>query len=79
VRGSRVQLTWADNAGDEAAYVVYRSLDGGETWEPLAELEADATRYVDREVEPGATYAYTVSAGNDAGESWSEPVKVTVD
>jgi hypothetical protein len=79
VRGSRVQLTWADNAGEEAAYVVYRSLDGGETWEPLAELEAGTTRYVDRAVEPGATYAYTVSAGNDAGESWSEPVKITVE
>jgi hypothetical protein len=73
-----VELDWTGVA-DAAAYRVYRSADGGETWALVADLPAETTRYRDRDVEAGGTYAYAVTVANAAGESnHSEAVTVTL-
>jgi fibronectin type 3 domain-containing protein len=76
----RVELRWRDDAGDGAGFRVYRSDDGGTTWNPIAELPPSETTYRDGDVTPGATYAYVVAAFNDAGESpWPDAAWVTLD
>jgi hypothetical protein len=74
-----VDLRWRDDAGDAAGFRVYRTDDGGTTWNPIFELGPTKTTYRDGNVAPGATYAYVVAAFNDAGEStWPDAVRITL-
>jgi hypothetical protein len=61
-----INLAWADNAGNETAYVVERSANGGATWTPLATLEADSTSYADTTAAAGVSYRYRVFAQSGA-------------
>jgi hypothetical protein len=89
---SRVELTWIDRSDDERGFRVYRSVDGGTKWTPIGEVAADqralgsgemtpADRpFRDPDVAPGGTYAYAVTAFNDAGESdRSDPAWITLE
>jgi len=68
-----IDLTWApDLEGDLAGYNVYRHEAGGAPAKINTEL-VKAPAYRDREVQPGHTYFYSVSAvdvrGNESGKS----------
>lgn len=64
VTASQVQLAWADNAGNESAYVVQRSMPGT-AWSTIATLAANTTSYQDTGLVPATTYLYRVHAVND--------------
>jgi PKD repeat protein len=77
--GSQIDLTWTDNASDEANFEVWRNLDGGSYVELTHSLPANTTSYSDNSiVEPGA-YRYRVKAVNQAGSSsWAySPTRTT--
>ena len=65
---SQVDLTWTDASGEETAYEVERSIEGG-AFAPLATLGADAASYSDTGRDPLRTHAYRVRATNSAGAS----------
>lgn len=77
-----VQLSWSDNSNNEKNFVVERCdqvsiLVQGQkkiascagAWRPIATVEANITRYVDKTVLPNQTYLYRVKATNDFGTS----------
>src|SRR5205085_240317 len=66
--GSRVDLTWADNASNEDGFKVYYS-SGGASYTVLATAAANATAYTWTRAAPGTTYSFRVTAYNAAGES----------
>lgn len=59
-----VTLTWASPAGAQF-YKLERSTDRT-TWTSLGD-SINAAAYVDNDTDPGTSYAYRVSAGNDTG------------
>src|SRR5204862_458896 len=61
---SEVDLTWADNSGNETGFVVERSADSGTTWAQVALTGPDATSYSDTGLTPETGYYYRVSASN---------------
>ena len=68
--GSQINLQWTDNATNESAYTVERSLDGSTNWTELTStLPADTTTYSDTGLSAGTTYYYRVKATNQAGGS----------
>jgi hypothetical protein len=68
-KDSEVELRWRHDADNTVGFRIYRSDDDGRTFSPIGEVPPDKKRYLDRDVEPGATYIYLVVAFNDAGES----------
>jgi len=79
--GGYVELSWdspSDNGGkDIEKYIIYRSTDG-KNYVKIGEVSADIYIYEDRNVVPGTTYYYYVTAVNSVGESArSQIVKVT--
>lgn len=68
VSGTRVDLTWTDNAANETGYQVLRSTAGG-AFASVAELAPNAASYSDTTVSGGVTYAYQVVAFGWAGSS----------
>src|SRR5215471_21578284 len=77
-----VQLSWSDNSNNEKNFVVERCdqvsiLVQGQkkiascagAWRPIATVEANITRYVDKTVLPNQTYLYRIKATNDFGTS----------
>jgi RHS repeat-associated protein len=69
--GSRhVDLTWTDNADNEAGYRVQRSTDAWQTFQTLpTTLAADTRSFTDTEAVEDLTNAYRVLAFNAAGSS----------
>jgi hypothetical protein len=77
-----VELVWSDNSDNEKNFVIERcdqvsigvqeqkkiaSCTSG--WKPIATVEANITRYVDKTVLPNQTYLYRIRATNDFGVS----------
>jgi len=62
-------LTWIDNADNETGYIVQRKA-GDDPWDDAYDdtLPADATSYLDTDLEPGL-YTYRIVAHNDFGYS----------
>jgi hypothetical protein len=70
VSSSQIDLNWTDNATDESAYVVERSLDGSTGWTQLGStLPVDSTSYSDTGLSGSTTYHYRVKATNATGDS----------
>jgi hypothetical protein len=68
----RILLNWTDASHNEASFELERSTGAGATFEPLANLSADAEKWEDLTVTPNVTYRYRVRAVNEAGPSaWS--------
>ena len=68
--GNEVSLSWADNSGNEAAFLLERSAAADfTTVAKSVKLPAGVTRYVDSGLAPASTYFYRVRAANRAGES----------
>lgn len=66
---TEVLLTWKDNSKDETQFFIERSADGVTDWSEIATEDADAITFSDRNLTPGATYFYRVSARNTIGPS----------
>ncbi|MGH7264651.1 MAG: hypothetical protein ACREMB_07325 [Candidatus Rokuibacteriota bacterium] len=62
-------LTWADNAANEAGFVIERSAESTTAFVELARVGSDLTSYTDPTAADGAAYCYRVHAFNDAGPS----------
>ena len=75
----RIDLSWSDNASDETAYRVDRSLDGS-SWAQLASLGANISGYGDTGLNADTLYYYRVRAENSAGNSaWSNTASARTD
>src|SRR5207244_3289548 len=69
VSSSQINLTWADNASNEAAYTVERSPNGSTGWPVVTPtLPANTTGYADTGLAAGS-YSYRVRATNAVGGS----------
>jgi hypothetical protein len=67
---SQIDLSWSDNASNESAYAVERSLDGLGGWTEIAPtLPANSTSYTDTGLSPNTAYHYRVRATNASGAS----------
>jgi hypothetical protein len=74
---TEIDLTWANNATNQAGFVVDRSTDGV-NFTQLASVGAQDLHYRDTSVSPGTTWYYEVQATNAAGSSpFSSTFQVT--
>ncbi|MFW3145580.1 MAG: fibronectin type III domain-containing protein [Thermoplasmatota archaeon] len=69
-KGDSIVLTWdepEDDGGSEiTSYTIHRSEDGGDPAN-IHSVSNEITSYVDNDVKPGSSYAYTVKAVNGVG------------
>ena len=70
-------LTWQDASDDEDEFMIERKGETG-AFAAVDSVPFDTTSYHDASVTPG-TWVYRVGAMNDAGESWSDEVSVTIE
>src|SRR5690606_37225917 len=66
---SSVTLTWADNADNEAGYIVERAVVSTGPFTAVAQLGEDVITYEDTGLAYNTTYYYRVKAQNDTGDS----------
>jgi VCBS repeat-containing protein len=66
--GSRIDLTWTDNATNEAGFRIERSADGT-SFGHIGTVAGNVTGYSDTGLASGTTYHYRVVAYNSAGDS----------
>ena len=71
---TQINLTWADNANNEAGYRVQRSLNGRSFAFIGGVLPANSTSYTDTGQTPGTTCYYRVGALNACGNSASSNI-----
>ncbi|MDP9354881.1 MAG: hypothetical protein M3R02_06285 [Chloroflexota bacterium] len=76
-QGAGIRLRWTDQAATEDGYTVYRSSDGGESFELIATLAPDTKSYRDMDV-PSGTYDYYVTASSVSGGESIPSNQVTV-
>lgn len=69
VSASQVDLSWADNSGNESNFVVARSTTSGGPYTDIATLAANSTSYSNTGLSTGVTYHYVVRASNAGGVS----------
>ena len=65
----KLQLTWDAHAWMSLRYRVQRSTDGGSTWQDYAETAAEATSFIDDDVDAGGIYVYRLCAFDDVSIS----------
>ena len=65
---SQITLTWVDNAPDETAYKILRSINGT-NYTQVASIAANSVRYKDQNLAPLTAYHYRVVASNVGGDS----------
>lgn len=75
VYGAQAEISWTDNADNEAGYRLERRLAGG-TFATIATLGADVTSYTDAGAATLTHYEYRVSALNSGGTSSSATVSI---
>jgi hypothetical protein len=74
---SQVQLTWVNNANNQAGFKIERSTDGT-NFTQIAVAGASALSYIDMTASPNTTYYYQIRATNVIGDSaYAGPVLVT--
>ena len=55
-------LNWTDNSTNEIGFVIYKSTDGGTTYNFLTQTAANAVSFTDSTLSPNTTYFYKVFA-----------------
>ena len=70
-------LTWVDASDDEDEFMIERKGDTGD-FAAVDSVPFDTTSFHDASATTG-TWVYRVGAMNDAGESWSAEVSVTIE
>ena len=65
----RLTLTWMDNMGGTANFIIERKTEEGGAYASIARTSTGVTTYVDTAVIAGTTYCYRVKAFNTSGES----------
>jgi fibronectin type 3 domain-containing protein len=68
VDAGRIDLTWTDNADNEAGFEIERSGDGT-TYNKIAEVGSNVTAYQNTGLSPATRYWYRVRAKNRGGTS----------
>jgi fibronectin type III domain protein/Big-like domain-containing protein len=66
---TRVNLTWRDNAGNEAGFTIFRSTGSGSVFVEIATVGPNVTIFADTTVQRNSSYKYRVRAFNSAGAS----------
>lgn len=66
---TQVNLTWADNAGNEEGFIIERKADTTHVFSPIATVGAGITQYNDSGLACETTYTYRVKANNAGGPS----------
>ncbi len=74
---TQVNLSWTDNATNEAGYKVQRKVSGG-NFSDVGSTGADISTFNDLGLTPNTTYTYRVCAYNSAGNSLQYSNEVTV-
>ena len=75
--GAGVSLTWNDNSGDEAGFVIER-MPAGLSWSVRHTADADVEAFTDFALVPSKTYTYRVAAFGAGGMSeFSNEVSIT--
>ncbi len=69
VSDSRIDLAWADNAGDESGFKIERKTGAGGTYAEIATVGANVTGYSDTGLTANTQYFYRVRAYNTGGHS----------
>lgn len=67
--GGVINLRWVDVSSNEAGFSIRRRAFLNNLWQVVGTVGPNITSFVDRQVVPGTTYFYTVTAINSAGES----------
>ena len=69
---TQIDLSWIDNADNEIAYTLERSLDSGGSWAWLVDLPTDSVSYTDTGLSSNTSYTYRVYAsGSQSNSSYS--------
>jgi hypothetical protein len=66
---SQINLTWADNSGDETGFKIERHFGYDNPYTQIALAAANAVSYSDTNLWYGTQYTYRVRATNSAGDS----------
>lgn len=69
VSGVQINLSWQDNANNEAGYDIEQSSDGGNTWAQVATASANSTAFAVGGLQPGTAYSFRIRAFNILGNS----------
>ncbi|MDI6791402.1 MAG: DUF2341 domain-containing protein [bacterium] len=69
VSGSRIDLFWTDNSGNEVGFKIERKTGAGGTYTQIATVGADVTSYSNTGLDPNTTYCYRVRAYNAVSDS----------
>lgn len=77
ISSARIDLSWADNADNEAGYHILRKTTGA--YSTVASLSANATSYSDTGLAPETTYFYQVQAINNVGGAFSNEASATTE
>jgi subtilisin family serine protease len=78
VNATTIQLSWTDNAANEAGFKLERSTNGGASWLPVATVGPNVTTWTQLWATPGTTYLYRVRAYEGSTNSdWSNTVTIT--
>ena len=76
-RSDGIALAWTDRSNNETGFAIYRSIDGGKTYNQLATVAENVSTYVDTNPGTSKVVAYRVRAFNTVGNSaFSNTVKV---
>jgi fibronectin type 3 domain-containing protein len=78
ISSTSIGLSWSDNSTNETRFDIERSLSGQNSFQQIAQVNADVTSYTDSGLLPGTLYDYRVRAANTGGTSgWSNTATQT--
>lgn len=69
VNSGAMTLSWTDNSSNEFGFAIYRSDDGGTTYNYITQTGANVNTYTQTGLQPGTTYYYKIYAMSEGGFS----------